>query len=168
MSPAATARHGGSGSLLEFLARDPGFGRARRWAGCGECAGSWRVWLSWRCLGAGQFRNGDFGRVEVVPAPNPFEDAGRWVQILQFQEKAPRTRYRGTFARFFGDGLYLATFILFIPDGMSAFVSFEELSGLPDPPSLEIEFPRDGLMCQPPPAGPSGADSHTIGDSAWR
>ena len=104
----------------------------------------------------GRFRLGDFGRVEVVRAPKilAFEDAGNWVKITQFQEVAPRTRYRGTFARFKGDGKYLATVILFIPEGMSASVGFEGSSGFPGQPFLEVGFPANGVIRQPPASGP--------------
>ena len=106
----------------------------------------------------GKFRLGDFGRVEVVREPDP------GVKILQFKEVVPRTRYRGTFGRRAGDGKYLTTVILFIPKGMSASVALEQESGFPQPPFLEVQFPSDGAVRQPPRDGPVwGRFPHEIG-----
>jgi hypothetical protein len=97
-----------------------------------------------------------FGRVEVVDSPEPdFEDAGNYLKLTQFSDgDAPSTFLRGLFVRRAGEGRYLASAILFLPEGASPQLGFESRSS-PDflgSPFFAIAFPRDGKMRHPPQA----------------
>jgi len=88
----------------------------------------------------GLFREGPFGGVSVVPAPG-IGNAGNWVQIAN-----PSAASWGELDGFFdqqGDGHYLVTMRLFIPNGTSAIIDFDG-GGVGDNDFLGVEFPAIG------------------------
>jgi len=92
----------------------------------------------------GQFRAGDFGTVWVVPGPAG--TTGHWLQLVQWKRLVPPAKVRGVFAAYRGDGHYLFTMRLVIPNGSAASVSFQSSNAFNPTSFVTVDFPSSGYL----------------------
>jgi len=83
-------------------------------------------------------------RIEHLPG-----GGGKWVHLTTGPEVGSHARFRCSFIGTRGEGHYLVTFRLFIPDRMGAFVRFQ--SGATTPPTefFTLELPTNGILRDP-------------------
>ena len=105
----------------------------------------------------GTFKIGLFDRAKVVDSSAlDFRDAGQWLELMGHTETNTVGSYlHGVFVRRAGEGRYLATAILFIPEWSVAKFGLADrpTSSFTNNPFLSIEFPTDGAMRHPPVTG---------------
>ncbi|GEM_PF-6444870 len=92
----------------------------------------------------GQFRAGDFGNVWVVAGPSG--TTGHWLQLVQWKRLEPPAKARGVFAAYRGDGHYLFTMRLVIPNGSAASVSFQSSNAFNPTSFVTVAFPSSGYL----------------------
>ena len=95
----------------------------------------------------GQFSSGLFGSVRVVPGPAG--TSGNWLQLTQLMPLVPPTKVRGVFKAYRGDGHYLFTMRLVIPNGSAASVSFQTPDTVNPTSFVTVDFPSSGYLFSP-------------------
>jgi hypothetical protein len=105
----------------------------------------------------GTLRIGLFDRVRVVDSSAlDFKDAGQWLELTGHTEPNTVGSYlHNVFVRRAGEGRYLVTAILFIPEWSVAELGLADRprSNLFNNPFLWLKFPTDGAMRHPPVTG---------------